>query len=67
MLLPLVILAIGAICSGYLFQDLFVGHGGDNYFWANTIKFLEPLSSAHKTMWFLLLTPCLGLLSIHNA
>ena len=64
MLLPLVILAIGAIFAGYLFKDLFVGHGGDNYFWANSIKFLVPLSSEHPPMWFLLLTPCLVLLSI---
>ena len=64
MLLPLVILAIGAIFAGYLFKDLFVGHGGDNHFWANSIKFLEPLSSEHPPMWFLLLTPCLVLLSI---
>jgi len=64
MLLPLVILAIGAIFVGYLFKDLFVGHGGDNHFWANSIKFLEPLSSEHPPMWFLLLTPCLVLLSI---
>ena len=64
MLLPLVILAIGAIFAGYLFKDLFVGHGVDNYFWANSIKFLVPLSSEHPPMWFLLLTPCLVLLSI---
>ena len=64
MLLPLVILAIGAIFAGYLFKDLFVGHGGDNYFWANSIKFLVTLSSEHPPMWFLLLTPCLVLLSI---
>ena len=47
-----------AIFAGYLFKDLFVGHGGDNYFWANSIKFLDPLSSEHPPMWFLLLTPC---------
>jgi NADH-quinone oxidoreductase subunit L len=64
MLLPLVILAIGAIFAGFLFKDLFVGHGGENYFWADSIKFLEPLSIDHPPTWFLLLTPCLVLLSI---
>jgi NADH-quinone oxidoreductase subunit L len=64
MLLPLVILAIGAIFAGFLFKDLFVGHGGENYFWANSIKFLEPLSTEHPPMWFLLLTPCLVVSSI---
>ena len=64
MLIPLIILSIGAIFAGFLFKDLFVGHGIDNYFWANSIKFLVPLSIEHPPTWFLLLTPCLVLLSI---
>jgi len=64
MLLPLVLLAIGAIFSGFLFKDLFVGHGGENNFWADSIKFLEPLSTDHPPTWFLLLTPCLVFSSI---
>ena len=64
MLLPLVVLATGAIFAGYFFKELFVGHGGDNHFWANSIKFLEPLSSKHPPLWFILLTPCLVLISI---
>ena len=27
MLLPLIILAIGAVFAGFLFKDLFIGHG----------------------------------------
>ncbi len=64
MLIPLVILSIGAIFAGFLFKDLFIGHGGGNYFWAESIKFLEPLSKEHPPTWFLLLTPCLVLMSI---
>ena len=64
MLIPLVLLSIGAIFAGFLFKDLFVGHGGENYFWAESIKFLKPLSIEHPPTWFLLLTPCLVLLSI---
>ena len=64
MLIPLIILAIGAIFAGFFFKDLFVGHGGENYFWSQSIKFLEPLSTEHPPAWFLLLTPCLVLLSI---
>ncbi|MDA7588180.1 NADH-quinone oxidoreductase subunit L [Candidatus Pelagibacter sp.] len=64
MLIPLVLLSIGAIFAGFLFKDLFVGHGGENLFWAGSIKFLEPLSTEHPPTWFLLLTPCLVLLSI---
>ncbi len=63
MLLPLFVLSIGAVFAGFLFKDLFIGHG-DNLFWAESIKFLEPLSTDHPPTWFLLLTPCLVLLSI---
>ena len=64
MMVPLVILAIGAIFAGFLFKDLFIGHVGENYFWSDSIKFLKPLSTEHPPLWFLLLTPCLVLLSI---
>jgi len=64
MLVPLFILSIGAIFAGFLFKDLFVGHVGENLFWSDSIKFLEPLSTEHPPLWFLLLTPCLVLLSI---
>ncbi len=63
MLVPLFILSIGAVFAGFLFKGLFIGHG-ENLFWAESIKFLEPLSTEHPPLWFLLLTPCLVLLSI---
>ncbi len=63
MLIPLFVLSIGAVFAGFLFKGLFIGHG-DNFFWAESIKFLEPLSTEHPPTWFLLLTPCLVLLSI---
>ena len=62
MLIPLFILALGAIFAGFLFKDLFVDYGGN--FWSQSIKFLEPLSTEHPPIWFLLLTPCLVLSSI---
>ena len=64
MLIPLMVLSVGAIFAGFLFKDLFIGNGGNNYFWAESIKFLEPLSKEHPPTWFLLLTPCLVLISI---
>jgi NADH-quinone oxidoreductase subunit L len=67
MLVPLVILSLGAIFAGFFFKDLFVGHGDENYFWSESIKFLTPLSTEHPPTWFLLLTPCLVLLSIPMA
>jgi NADH-quinone oxidoreductase subunit L len=64
MLLPLIILSIGAIFAGFLFKDLFIELGGENYFWGNSIKFLNPLSTEHPPLWFVLTTPTLVLLSI---
>ena len=64
MLLPLFVLAIGAIFAGFLFKDLFIGHGGENHFWGESIKFLNPLSTDHPPLWIILITPILVLLSI---
>ncbi len=64
MLIPLFILSIGAVFAGFLFKGLFIGHGGENYFWSESIMFLKPLSTDHPPIWFLLLTPCLVLISI---
>ena len=64
MLIPLFVLAIGAIFAGFLFKDLFIGHGEQNGFWGNSIKFLNPLSIEHPPLWFLLTTPILVLISI---
>jgi NADH-quinone oxidoreductase subunit L len=60
MLLPLIILSIGAIFAGFIFKELFF----DTNFWGNSIFFLEPLSKEHPPMWFLLLTPILVCSSI---
>tara|TARA_B110000444_G_scaffold224565_1_gene227858 strand:- start:220 stop:1260 length:1041 start_codon:yes stop_codon:yes gene_type:complete len=64
MILPLIILSIGAIFSGFLFKDLFIGHGEVNYFWGESIKFSKPLSTEHPPLWFILMTPTLVVFSI---
>jgi NADH-quinone oxidoreductase subunit L len=64
MLIPLIILSIGAIFSGFLFKDLFIGHGAENHFWGESIKFLNPLSTEHPPLWIILITPILVILSI---
>ena len=64
MLIPLIILAIGAIFAGFLFKDLFIGHVGESNFWGQSIKFLNPLSTDHPPLWVILITPVLVLLSI---
>ena len=64
MLIPLVFLSIGAIFAGYTFKELFIGQGGMNNFWQDSIFFLTPLSTEHPPFWFLILTPILVTLSI---
>ncbi len=64
MLIPLVLLSIGAIFAGFLFKELFIGYEGLNNFWRESIFFLKPLSIDHPPLWFLLLTPTLVILSI---
>ncbi len=64
MLIPLVLLSIGAIFAGFLFKELFIGYEGLNNFWRDSIFFLKPLSNDHPPLWFLLLTPTLVILSI---
>tara|TARA_B100001057_G_scaffold48507_1_gene43282 strand:+ start:1 stop:1662 length:1662 start_codon:yes stop_codon:yes gene_type:complete len=64
MIIPLVLLAIGAIFAGFIFKELFVGESGINDFWRESIFFLQPLSSDHPPLWFLILTPVLVTMSI---
>ena len=64
MIAPLLILALGAVFSGIIFKDLFIGHNTSYTFWGSSIMFLEPLSQNHPPTWFLFLTPILVILSI---
>ena len=64
MLIPLILLSVGAIFSGFFFKDLFIEVWNENNFWQNSIFFLEPLSTDHPPSWFLMLTPTLVMLSI---
>jgi NADH-quinone oxidoreductase subunit L len=64
MLIPLILLSIGAIFAGFVFKELFVGHGGVNNFWGQSIFFLKPLSTEHPPTWLLILTPILVIISI---
>jgi len=63
MLIPLVFLGIGAIFSGYIFKDTFIGHHS-NEFWQGSILFLTEIKHDAIPLWFLLITPILVLLSI---
>tara|TARA_Y100000590_G_scaffold470113_1_gene662063 strand:- start:869 stop:2788 length:1920 start_codon:yes stop_codon:yes gene_type:complete len=64
MIIPLIFLAVGAVFSGFLFKDLFIGPETSVNFWNNSIFFLQPLSQDHPPLWIILLTPLLVVLSI---
>ncbi len=64
MLIPLILLSIGAIFAGFVFKELFIGNPGTNNFWGQSIFFLKPLSIEHPPTWFLVLTPILVTISI---
>ena len=63
MILPLIILSMGAIFSGYFFKDLLIGDESNN-FWLNSIFFLETVLHDKIPLWFLLLTPVLVISAI---
>ena len=63
MLLPLIVLAAGALLAGYFFKDLFIGQN-NNYFWQNSIFFLKEISHDHLPLWLLLITPLLVIAAI---
>ena len=64
MLIPLVLLSIGAVFTGFLFKDLFINVWVENNFWGDSIFFLKPLSTDHPPFWFLASTPILVIFSI---
>ncbi len=64
MLIPLILLSIGALFAGFLFKELFISYEALNNFWRDSLFFLKPLSTDHPPLWFLLLTPTLVILSI---
>ena len=64
MIIPLLILAIGAVFAGFLFKNIFIGYQSSYEFWGNSIMFLQPLSQEHPPIWFVLLTPLLVVITI---
>ncbi len=64
MLVPLILLSIGSIFSGFVFKDLFMEYGSFSNFWDESIFFLEPLSTKHPPGYILYLTPILVTISI---
>ena len=62
MLIPLLLLAVGAIFSGYLFHEIFVGE--NTQFWGKAIFFLKQTAHGHPPLWLMILIPTLVISAI---
>ena len=63
MLIPLLLLSIGAVLAGFIFKEILIGHHS-NEFWQSSIFFLKEIKHEYIPIWFLLLTPFLVVLAI---
>ena len=63
MLIPLFLLGIGALISGFLFKETIIGHDS-RIFWQTSIFFLNEINHSHIPLWLLLITPTLVVISI---
>jgi len=58
MILPSCLLALGAIFTGILFKEIFIGQESAE-FWNSSILFLQPIHHDHPPIWLLVITPTL--------
>jgi len=65
MLIPSCLLAIGAIITGILFKEIFIG--SDTQFWNNSILFLQTIQHDHPPTWLLVITPLIVIVTIPTA
>ena len=63
MLIPLILLAFGAIFSGYLFKEILIGQDSLK-FWGKGILFLQPLAHDQLPVWLMFTTPALVISAI---
>ena len=62
MLIPLLLLAVGAIFSGYVFHGIFIGE--NTQFWGKATFFLKQTAHGHPPLWLLILIPTLVISAI---
>ena len=62
MIIPLIILAIGALSAGYFFKDLFIGN--NSTFWNESILFLDFIKLENIPLWLIIITPIIIILAI---
>ena len=63
MLLPLIVLALGAVFAGFLFKEMLIGHDYLD-FWKNSIFFVKKIEHSHLPLWLLLATPVLVVVAV---
>ena len=63
MLLPTFLLAIGAVLSGILFKEVFIGYNSPQ-FWDSSILFLQSINHEDLPIWFTSLTPTIVIIAI---
>ena len=63
MLVPLILLSLGALFAGYTFKELLIGHNYLN-FWKKSIFFIKEIEHVHLPFWLLFSTPVLVIISI---
>ena len=63
MIIPSSLLAIGAIFTGFIFKETFIGENNLS-FWGNSILFLNSIEYHHPPSWLVMLTPIIAVLSI---
>ena len=61
-IIPLLLLAVGAIFSGYVFHELFIGE--NTQFWGKAIFFLKQTAHGHPPLWLMILIPTLVISAI---
>ena len=63
MLIPSSLLAVGAILSGILFKEMFIGHDSSQ-FWNSSILFLQSIQHDHPPIWLVVITPAIVIIAI---
>ena len=63
MLIPSSLLAVGAILSGILFKEMFIGYDSSQ-FWNSSILFLQSIQHDHPPIWLVVITPAIVIIAI---
>ncbi len=63
MLIPSCLLGFGAIFSGFVFKEIFIGSNSLE-FWKDSILFLNFVQNEHPPLWFISITPIIVVLAI---